>query len=568
MGLPLLILILLGGMLPPWDFDVREYHLQVPKEWYQQGRIAFLPHNVYGNMPLGAEMHAVLGMVFWPGQRAWWWGALVGKTVIACFAPLTALSLLAAGRRFASQTAGVVAALAFLSVPWVVHVSISGLIEGALAFYAFLTLYAMLLWSTGSGLRDDADLRLSRRGRLLLAGFLAGSAVACKYPALLFVLTPVAAWCLLDRGRIADRSDQSTIGAPRSRLRLDKTRWQAVVSLLLAAACGCGLWLGKNWVLAGNPVYPLFFGGKTRTAVAMEQWNRAHRVPPDQRGRRYSASQAIDAIARIGWRSPWQSTILIPLSLTTLLLFVRGRRTEGETPAGWWSLRDSQRQLIVACAAFTAYFLLAWWLVTHRIDRFWVPVLPALAMLAGVGATWSTAKLWRYVLVAVLVCGLTANFLLVLGQHPHRYLVALDVLRIDKPDEPGGPSRVHPAHRYLNTKVAPDGCVLLVGGAQPFDLELRVLYNTCFDESIFDRLFKNRTRRQRRDALREHGITHVLVNWSEIDRYRSPGNYGFTDYVTRSLVRDELAAKQGLLRKLNLGVDPDWWELYEVVDDE
>ena len=27
-------------------------------------------------------------------------------------------------------------------------------------------------------------------------------------------------------------------------------------------------------------------------------------------------------------------------------------------------------------------------------------------------------------------------------------------------------------------------------------------------------------------------MTHVYVDWSEIDRYRSPGNYGFTAFVT------------------------------------
>ena len=62
-------------MLPPADFDVREYHLQAPKEFYQQGRIAFVPHNVYANMPLGMEMASLLGMVvtgdWWLGC---WWG--------------------------------------------------------------------------------------------------------------------------------------------------------------------------------------------------------------------------------------------------------------------------------------------------------------------------------------------------------------------------------------------------------------------------------------------------------------------------------------------------------------
>ena len=37
------------------------------------------------------------------------------------------------------------------------------------------------------------------------------------------------------------------------------------------------------------------------------------------------------------------------------------------------------------------------------------------------------------------------------------------------------------------------------------------------------------------NALREErarlGVTHVYVDWSEIDRYRAPGNYGFTPFV-------------------------------------
>ena len=56
--LPFLACILLGGMLPPWDFDVREYHLQVPKEWYQEGNTDYMRlspsgRNSDGALPVG-----------------------------------------------------------------------------------------------------------------------------------------------------------------------------------------------------------------------------------------------------------------------------------------------------------------------------------------------------------------------------------------------------------------------------------------------------------------------------------------------------------------------------------
>jgi len=521
LGLPFLLLILLGAMLPPWDFDVREYHLQVPKEWFHAGRIAFLPHNVYGNMPLGAELHALLAMVFMPGERAWWWGALAGKTVIACFAPLTALGLLAAGRRFATHGAGVVAALVYISIPWVVHVSQAGLIEGAVACYLLLALYAITIWA--------GDKCGGRMEQVLLAGFLAGAAAACKYPPLLFVVAPLTLAAMFAHGRC---------------------RWQPAAVFLAAALCGCGLWYVKNGVLAGNPVYPLVLGGISRTPERIAQWNRAHRVPPDERGRRYSVPQAAAAAADFGWRNLWQSPLLMPLAAAALL----GAR---------------RRRLVLWLAAYVGFYLAVWWLATHRVDRFWVPLLPVVALLAGIGAVGPAGRVWRPAAVLLLLVGLAANllFLLSAGVYDHRYLVSLEHLRLDVPAAVGGFSRVHPAHRYLNGRAVAGDRALLVGDAQPFDLEVPALYNTCFDECLFESLMKDRTADQRRQALLERRISYILVNWSEIDRYRSPGNYGFSDYVTKSLVRAELVREQQLLRPVPLDADPEAVELFEVTRD-
>ena len=81
-------------MLPAIDFDVLEYHLQGPKEYYQAGRIYVLAsqrlheHAVRRGdaPPVGME---VLG--------DWWWGVLVGQFLVALYAP-TAAVLIAARR--------------------------------------------------------------------------------------------------------------------------------------------------------------------------------------------------------------------------------------------------------------------------------------------------------------------------------------------------------------------------------------------------------------------------------------------------------------------------------------
>ncbi len=137
--------ILASAFLPPIDFDVLEYHLQAPKEFYQNGRITFLAHNVYANMPLGAEMFNLAGMVI---LGDWWIGGLAGKVAIAGFAPLTALALMALAARYASIAAGAIAALVFLSTPWVALVSAAGLVDGAAAFYLLASLFALAICAT------------------------------------------------------------------------------------------------------------------------------------------------------------------------------------------------------------------------------------------------------------------------------------------------------------------------------------------------------------------------------------------------------------------------------------
>jgi hypothetical protein len=504
---PFAVVIVLGAMLPPVEFDVREYHLQAPKEFFLSGRITFLPHNVYANMPLGAEMLSLLGMVV---CGDWQTGALVGKTLIALFAPLAALGLVAAGRRLVTPAAGVIAGLAYISIPWVALVSMQGLIEGVVAFYLFAALFAALLWHRYWA-AGESSYRL-----LGLAGLMAGGGVSCKYPTVVFSVVPLAAW-------IAGVGLKSLLPAASSgSMRARLTRAVAPLCLfLLACALACGLWLGKNGVMTGNPVYPLlydWFDGLTRTADKNIQWTRAH-GPPN-----FDLVDLVRRLAEVMLSSIWTSPLVVPLGALALTAWRR-------------------RPLVRGLVAYFVYVMAVWWLFTHRIDRFWVPILPVLALLSGIGATWADTRTWRITLAALLAIGLVGNFATisngVMGEN--RFLAELDTLRHDS-------GHVDAWHSYLNEHKDEVSRVLLVGDAQPFDLEVPVLYNTVFDDSIFEQIAKGKTDRQIRVALDDLGVSHIYVAWGEVARYRSPGNYGFTRFVTRR-VFDDLVA-DGVLQEL------------------
>jgi hypothetical protein len=476
---PLAFAVVLGGMMPPVEFDVREYHLQAPKEFYQSGSVHFLAHNVYGNMPLGAEMLATAGM---STLGDWWRGALVGKLLIAMFALLAAVDLWALTRRYVSTSAGASAAIAYLSTPWVLRVSMLGLIECAVGCFTITAIHALLIWREDTDTADD--------GLLATAGFLAGAAVACKYPALLMTVVPLTVFVIL----------------------VAKRRGQALVVFLAAVTLGCGLWFAKNHALTGNPAYPLLsevLDGVTRTPEKIAQWQAAHRPP------NFAVSDATESLARALWRSEWLGLLVAPLAVAGVVF---GRR----------------RPLVWLGVAYLVFVFAAWWLMTHRIDRFLLPALPVAALLAGVGVSELARLVGRHVMTGVVAVA-CLYALLVATTGPagdNRYFAALQYLRDD-------PRRVTPWRSYLNDHARDLGidarrAVLALGDAEAFDFEVPVTYHTTFDDCPLETMYRTLDEVELHRAIRAR-FSYIYVNYSEIERYRSPGNYGYTQFIQPEL---------------------------------
>lgn len=490
--LPPAIVILLGGLLPPLDFDVLEYHLQAPKEFFQQGRVAFLPHNVYANMPLGSEMFALLGMHV---TGDWWTGALVGKTIMAAYALATGLAVLALGQRLGGPAVGVVAAALYLATPWTIRLANLGLNENALALYAVLTAHAAYLWI------------VTRRVELLLlAGFLAGSAASIKYTGLLFVAAPLVVaviilFVLQERriGTFSGRQLAACFGL-----------------VLLAIVSACWPWYAANWWNTGNPVYPLlgqWFETPSRDLTLAAQWNAAH-APPN-----YSAADLAGRLADFAWRSEWHNPLLVAFAAVTLLFSRAGWK--------WWF------------AGYLAFYFAAWWLLTHRLDRFWTPAIPAMALLAGGAAASMTGKFGRRVIQGALVAWLA--ICLLWAVHPAslcgytRLLASYDWLRFD-------PDRISPWRQNVNEFAGPEQAVLAVGDAAVFDIDARVYYNTVFDPWLLrEWLGDSENPREQSLALHaellERNVRYVYIEWDELVRYRRTYDRAFhrSDFITPQL---------------------------------
>jgi hypothetical protein len=538
---PFLLAMLLGAMLPSTDFDVKAYHLEGPKEYFLQGQVTFLPHNVYTSFPFLTEMLSLLGMVL---KDDWYMGALVGKSVLMSFAPLTAIGLFAAARRCFNASAGWLCVLLYLSTPWVYRISIIAYAEGGLTFYLFATVLSVI-WT----LTPDETSVPIRRSMVLLCGLLAGSAVACKYPGVLSVAIPLGGFLLLAAWRTQTATQEATSANDTTQALSAPVRLRGVAVtaglFTLGTLITFGPWMAKNIAETGNPVYPLLynvFGGTDWDPASHRKWQQGH--PPTIV---LLGDQARDLVSNLGTRivdvvarSDWQNPLLFGAAPLALL---------------WWG----RRKFVAAVWSYIGWLFLSWWALTHQIDRFWVPMLPVGALLAGAGLAallrghsdvlsdgepprrrWFS---WLVATGASFVVGLCVLFNLA---YITTYLCGYNAYLIDL--ETARRNVMHPGIALLHERLPPDANVLFVGEAQVFDAEFDYVYNTVFDECLFERWTSAaipglspaaqplRSAGQIRETLAEHGITHVFVNWSEILRYRT--TYGYTEYVSPQRFRD------------------------------
>jgi len=530
-SVPFVLVIALGALLPSYDFDVNEYHFQGPREYLEAGRIHWLPHNVYTSFPFATEMLTLWSMIV---RNDWYRGAVAGKLVLAMYALLTAGAVGATARRLFNPVAGWVAGLVWITSPWTCRISTIAYTEGALCFHVAASLLALVIWRQtrqaeqeihGSGRLPQLDARC-----LLWLGALAGGAMACKYPGLVSVVVPSAAAAAV----VTWRETRATIGAVETSSRPVPPFVARAFRLWpwgLGVVLFIGPWLLKNLIETGNPVYPLgwtVFGGADWDAELNAKWRRAHSSTDFSPGSVWAL--VTEMAGRSDWQTPWLCA-LAPLSLWP-------RQTR--RVAGWlW--------LLLAWEFFTV------WGLTHRLDRFWVPVLPVLAVLAGAGGAWLWEQLgeWsggRFVRFGVgAMAALITLFNFTFAISPWGgYNGFLESFESASQFVAGftAPELVH-----LNRQLPAGSRVLAIGDAEMFEARFPVVYNTVFDHSVFEEWVGGEAPQGRdgypdhdarplksaeeiRDLLAARGITHLYVNWLEILRYRSPGNYGYTTFVS------------------------------------
>ena len=344
--------------LDPHPYDVVSYHLQVPREWYELGRIVPLTHNVFSYFPFNIEMQYLLLMHATGGP---WAGMYACQFLNVGLTVLLLLAIAGAGR------GGLVAAAVVSAVPWVTMLACVAYVESGLLLYSTLA----LIWAMKS--MGGTPLLLKRVSYpLLLSGVFAGLAAGVKITAAPMLILPIAiaiAIPVVQWRRLAVKS----IGF-------------SVIAFLITAAVVLSPWLIRNLVWAHNPIFPLAMNLLGRAHFSLEQVERfrvAHSPRPDQAGLLVRVK-----ILWTGVLAHWQyGFVLLPVGAIAAV-----RRTRAS-----------------AFLCINAVVVLIVWLgFTHLLPRFAISLVP-IAAIALAAVEWGRFKPAGVILAIVAAaCGLIA----------------------------------------------------------------------------------------------------------------------------------------------------------------
>lgn len=478
---------LLAALAPEIFYDSLVYHLALPKLYLLRGGLSATPENIYSGLPLGVQLLYGMGL------------SLAGEDLTAFlhafFGLSAAVGLYACVSRAAGARAGALAALLFYACPLVEYASWACGVDLASAFYVTAALCVM---TGGAG---DAPGR--EGGRSLVAGLLVGFAAGTK-----FNVAPVGLALVLGHAWLERRAGRG---------------WRGPLLMAAAAAAATAPWLLKNAALYGNPFFPFLrgaFGGPEpadwRAFLEAAGSRDLARTFTTWQGFKEFVSLPAEATMGTWPLGDWPGPVFA--ALFPAALAVRWGAGEGEPPA--WRL----------AAGMAALGFASWWLASSLV-RYLVPALPlvaaavALAVERGAWPRLLRAAAWTAAFVGTLLATQCVwrqgagigQWAFLRGETTREAYLGTQRVTYGLP--------YFAAAQWVNANLPPKAKVLLLGESRAFYLERDFVAATVYDHNPFwAAAAAAADGAALREALRGHGVTHVLMSVRQLHfRHDSPG---------------------------------------------
>lgn len=529
-------LAMVSATLPPgtlWPaegngYDVLEYHLAVPREYFEAGRIGYLPHNIYSNFPFNVEMLYLLTIIVHNDPIE---AVFTAQMLNVLMALLTVMAVWLAGREF-GRVAGLVAGIAAGTCPFLTYLCGVAYVENGMLFWTALALACVL-----HACRCPKETAITDWRWLLVAGVFTGFACGCKYPAIPMVFLPLL-------GTVGF----STLWRPPRRLA-------PVACLVLGWFLAFAPWLIKNTAMTGNPVFPLAHEVfPERPGIWNDdgafRWQQGHLSAPEDRPFTRRLERLWSEILSSGITTPRDQNGGEVSNLFNLGGQGRGSELFGPIIlvailfGGWASIvrrvQHSQGNCllpsILPCWLLIALGLMVWLGWTHLASRFAVTLIPPAAVMLGYA--WQVInmslkrRLWTVLLLIAffLHAGVAAWRL----YQPLMFFVSTADTAANVHLLPSGKWPFTPHLARLNELLLANNRILLVGDARRFYLERGADYCVVFNRNPFAEAAEKGPSAAM-SWLQGKGYNYLYADWAEMRRLRN-SRYGFWRSLNEGLV--------------------------------
>ena len=364
---------LIGALAPPSMADTLRHHLAAPKYYAAVGGFPFVPI-IYWNAP--GQLHVIYTLHLLVAND------LAPAVTHYLFSILTAFAVFALARRYVNETAALIGAAVFYTLPMTTELSTAPMVEFGATFFVVVMVYSLM----------RAGESVDRRW-VVLAGLFGGLAAATKI------------WALM-----AGPAAVVTLAAMNNPMILREPRRLILTLTLFSAAFGLALspWLIRNYVASGDPLWPIgyeVFHGSYWTEWQVDKFAAWTAGPGTSISHfllgPWNLTNNISSFVQS--RGPLSSALLSPILIIfvpAVLLFRSG-------------IDQRAMRLTAALLVFSlvVYFI---WFEGYQQPRYLNTLHPLISLVAGVGAAAVLATRQRW-LKAVASGALATSFVGTLG---------------------------------------------------------------------------------------------------------------------------------------------------------
>ena len=362
--------------------------------------------------------------------------------------------------REGGRKSGLWASLFYFSMPLLLQLSTLCYNDLALSLFIFLSFYSLFNFKSIGG--------------VILSGIFSGLAMGTKYTGIIYIVPFLFFYILF---------------------LYKKERIKLSFLYLLVSFLVFSPWIFKNIYFTGNPIYPLFYpilGGKNFSLPLYQRFLSAHTPQFFSFPNFFHSIYSLLKDSRFGFHF---------LFLVPLLFFPKAKK-------------------YIPISIYCFYFLITWYLFTHRDTRFAFSLFPFLSVLFGI--ILFKVKFRNYTfffLQFVVIFSLTMNWVKDMAYFSYYDFpkVSLQLETRDKYLEEK--LYFYPALEFINKNLPENSKILFIADNQTYYCNLPYLSFSPLDENPFADLVRGSSGKEEiMRKLKKWGITHLYLNLSEFKR--------------------------------------------------